>query len=395
MRKFLLKKLIKNSEDVKNPAVRESYGKLAGIVGIVSNTVLCLFKILMGLGFGSVAILADGINNLSDAASSLTTFLGFKLAGKPADKDHPYGHGRTEYMAGLLVSVMVLAIGFSLLKSSIEKTVNPEEIEFSALTIVVLVAAILVKIWQASFNVGVGKLIDSEALMATGADSRNDVISTAAVLASVLINKFAGVNIDGPIGILVALFIIWSGIQLVRDSTNPILGKAPDPELTKALKEEILSHEGVLGMHDLMIHDYGPGRLFASVHVEVDADANFLRTHNEVDIIESNVMKKFNMLISCHMDPVRLNDPITEEIKEHLESIVSNEPDILDFHDVRVVAGPIHTNVVFDIVLSLDSKMSPQECCERVDAELKKINPKYNSVISIDRDYTGEFNSLN
>ncbi len=391
MRKFLLKKLIKNSEDVKNPKVRESYGKLAGLVGIISNAVLCLFKILMGLAFGSVAILADGINNLADAASSLTTFLGFKLAGKPADKDHPYGHGRTEYMAGLIVSVMVLAIGFSLLKSSVEKTVNPEELEFSILTIVVLVAAILVKLWQASFNVAIGRLIESEALMATATDSRNDVISTTAVLISVIVNEFTEVNVDGPVGILVALFIIWSGIELVKDSTDPILGKAPDPELTKAIKEEILSHEGVLGMHDLMIHDYGPGRLFASVHVEVDADADFMRTHNEVDIIESNVMEKLNVLISCHMDPVRLNDPLTEEIKEHIESIVAKEPDILDFHDVRVVPGPLHTNVVFDIVLSLDSKMSPQDCRELVDAELKKINPKYNGVISIDRDYTGEF----
>lgn len=391
MRKLLLKKLIKNSEDVKSPKVRESYGKLAGLVGIISNAVLCLFKILTGLAFGSVAILADGINNLADAASSLTTFLGFKLAGKPADKDHPYGHGRTEYMAGLIVSVMVLAIGFSLLKSSVEKTVNPEELEFSILTIVVLVAAILVKLWQASFNVAIGRLIESEALMATAADSRNDVISTTAVLISVIVNEFTEVNVDGPVGILVALFIIWSGIGLVRESTDPILGKAPDPELTKALKEEILSHEGVLGMHDLMIHDYGPGRLFASVHVEVDADADFMRTHNEIDIIENIVLEKFNVLLSCHMDPVRLNDPLTEEIKEHIESIVSNEADILDFHDVRVVAGPIHTNVVFDIVLSLDSKMSPQDCRELVDAELKKINPKYNSVISIDRDYTGEF----
>ncbi|NMA94137.1 MAG: cation transporter [Clostridiales bacterium] len=386
-----MKKLIKNSADVKSPKVRESYGKLAGLVGIISNAVLCLFKILTGLAFGSVAILADGINNLADAASSLTTFLGFKLAGKPADKDHPYGHGRTEYMAGLIVSVMVLAIGFSLLKSSVEKTVNPEELEFSILTIVVLVAAILVKLWQASFNVAIGRLIESEALMATAADSRNDVISTTAVLISVIVNEFTEVNVDGPVGILVALFIIWSGIGLVRESTDPILGKAPDPELTKALKEEILSHEGVLGMHDLMIHDYGPGRLFASVHVEVDADADFMRTHNEIDIIENIVLEKFNVLLSCHMDPVRLNDPLTEEIKEHIESIVSNEADILDFHDVRVVAGPIHTNVVFDIVLSLDSKMSPQDCRELVDAELKKINPKYNSVISIDRDYTGEF----
>ena len=391
MRKLLLKKLIKNSADVKSPKVRESYGKLAGLVGIISNAVLCLFKILTGLAFGSVAILADGINNLADAASSLTTFLGFKLAGKPADKDHPYGHGRTEYMAGLIVSVMVLAIGFSLLKSSVEKTVNPEELEFSILTIVVLVAAILVKLWQASFNVAIGRLIESEALMATAADSRNDVISTTAVLISVIVNEFTEVNVDGPVGILVALFIIWSGIGLVRESTDPILGKAPDPELTKALKEESLSHEGGLGMHDLMIHDYGPGRLFASVHVEVDADADFMRTHNEIDIIENIVLEKFNVLLSCHMDPVRLNDPLTEEIKEHIESIVSNEADILDFHDVRVVAGPIHTNVVFDIVLSLDSKMSPQDCRELVDAELKKINPKYNSVISIDRDYTGEF----
>ncbi|MCQ2552815.1 MAG: cation diffusion facilitator family transporter, partial [Clostridia bacterium] len=266
MKQFIIKHFVKNPDDLKDPETRQSYGSVAGGVGIVSNLILCIFKIGAGLIFSSIAILADGINNLADASGSLITLVGFKLAGKKPDKDHPYGHGRTEYLAGLVVSVMVLAIGLSLFKTSVEKTIHPEPLEFSILTIVILVLAICIKLWQTSFNVSVGKLIDSDALLATGADSRNDVISTSAVLLSVIIGKFAGINVDGPVGIIVALFIIWSGIGLIKETVAPILGLAPDEELVENIIATVIKDDFVLGVHDVIVHDYGPGRLFASLH---------------------------------------------------------------------------------------------------------------------------------
>lgn len=385
MKNLLIKLFIKDPDNTRDPSVREKYGTLAGGVGIVSNLILCTFKILAGLIFGSIAVLADGINNLADAASSLITFLGFKLAGKPADKDHPYGHGRSEYMAGLAVSVMVEAIGLSLFKSSIEKTLHPEPVDFSILTIVVLAAAILIKLWQTSFNVSIGKKISSEALLATAADSRNDVISTSAVLLSTIVGKLGGFNPDGPVGILVALFIIKAGWELLTEAVSPIIGQAPDPEIVEELHKEIMAFDGVLGTHDLIIHDYGPGRMFASVHVEVDASRDIMETHDEIDCIEVAIYKKMGIMLTCHMDPLVLGDPLTDKVNEQLKEITAKIPDIINFHDVRVVPGHTHTNVVFDIVLAFNSKLTPAECKEMLQEELSKCNPLYVSVITIDR----------
>lgn len=385
MKNLLIKLFIKDPDNTRDPAVRESYGSLAGTVGIVSNLILCSFKIITGVIFGSIAVLADGINNLSDAASSLITLLGFKIAGKPADKDHPYGHGRSEYMAGLVVSVMVEAIGISLLKSSIEKTLHPEPVDFSTLTIAVLVVAILIKLWQTGFNVSIGKLISSDALLATAADSRNDVISTSAVLLSTVIGKFTGYNPDGPVGILVALFIIRAGWELLKEGISPIIGQAPDPQIVAELRREITKHPCCLGVHDLIIHDYGPGRMFASVHVEVDADKDIMATHDEVDNIETEVYEKMGIILTCHMDPLLLNDPLTETVKSQIKEIMESIPDILSFHDVRVVPGPTHINVVFDVVLAFDSKMTPHDCKVKLAEELVKFNPLYKTVVTVDR----------
>jgi len=387
MRDFIIKKFVKNSEDVKNPKVRESYGAVAGAVGIVSNLVLCIFKIATGLIFGSIAILADGINNLADASASFITLIGFKLASKKANKDHPYGHGRTEYLTGLVISVMVLAIGISLLKGSIEKTLHPETLEYSALTILVLIVAISIKLWQTSFNMGIGKIINSEALLATGADSRNDVISTSAVLLSVVIGKFTGFNLDGPVGIIVAAFIIWSGIGLVKETIAPILGQAPDEELVKEIERIVMEDDYSLGIHDLIVHDYGPGRLFASLHVEVDGHNDIFEIHDRIDNIEFRVNKELGVLLTIHMDPVNPKDPVIARAKGYLDKITREIPGVWNYHDLRAVSGPTHTNIVFDVVVDYECEYSDEKIKKLISESLKECDSKFIAVINVDHRY--------
>ena len=387
MKNWIIKKFVKNADDLKNPDVRERYGSVAGAVGIISNVILCTFKILSGLLFGSISILADGINNLSDASASLITLLGFKLAAKKPDKDHPYGHGRTEYLTGLAISLMILVIGVELLKTSIEKTIHPEEIEFSWLSVAVLAGAILIKLWQASFNKSIGKLIDSDALVATAADSRNDVLSTSAVLIATLISGFTNLKLDGPMGILVALFILWSGYGLIKETISPILGQPPDKEVVKEISDIILAHESVIGIHDLLVHDYGPGRLFASVHAEVDGSRDMFEVHDDIDNIEVEVLDKMGVLLTIHMDPVAVGDPLVEHVKAQIETILAEIDGIVNFHDVRVVQGPTHINVVFDIVKDDSCPYENDELKKKIRAKLKKADPKYNGVITIDNSY--------
>jgi len=384
MKKFIIKKFVKNPDDIKNPQTRESYGAVAGTVGIISNLILCIFKIGTGLIFSSIAILADGINNLADASGSLITLVGFKLAGRKPDKDHPYGHGRTEYLSGLIVSVMVLAIGLSLLKTSIEKTIHPQPLEFSILTIVVLVVAIAIKLWQTSFNMSIGKIINSDALLATGADSRNDVISTSAVLLSVIIGKFANINIDGPVGIIVAAFIIYSGISLVKETIAPIMGQAPDEELVKEIERIVTEDENILGIHDLIVHDYGPGRLFASLHAEVDGDKNVFALHDTIDNLEIKVLDELKVLLTIHMDPVDTKDPNVARAKDFLSQIKQQIPGFWNYHDVRVVTGPTHTNVVFDVVADYDCKLSDLELKEEIQKKLTALDSKMVAVVTVD-----------
>ena len=387
MKQFLIKHFVQNPDDTKNPKTREAYGALAGMTGIISNIVLCVFKIGAGLIFSSIAILADGINNLADAAGSLITLVGFKLAARKPDKDHPYGHGRTEYLAGLIVSVMVLAIGVSLMKTSIEKTIAPEPLEFSILTIVVLVVAIAIKVWQTAFNVGIGKIIESASLMATATDSRNDVISTAAVLVSVIIGKFAGVNLDGPVGIIVAAFIIYSGIGLVRETIAPIMGQAPDPALVKSISDIVMADDFAIGIHDMIVHDYGPGRLFASLHVEVDGDKNIFEIHDRIDNLEYKVYRDLGVMLTIHMDPIDMNDPVVFRAKEYLEEIVKDVPGVFNFHDVRAVPGPTHTNIVFDIVADFDCPYKDSELKELFAEKLAKYDSKFIAVVNVDHRY--------
>ncbi|NLY71699.1 MAG: cation transporter [Clostridiales bacterium] len=303
MKNFLIKIFVKDYQNVEDPKVRDSYSKLAGTLGILINAFLCVIKIAAGIVFNSLAILADGINNLADASSSIILLIGIKLASKPADKDHPFGHARIEYITGLIISFIILVIGVQLLFKSIDKIRFPEPIQFSYITIVILVLAILVKIWHALFNLSVGKTIDSPAIKATGADSRNDVISTSAVLVNIIIDRVTGLQLDGYMGALVALFIIYSGIQLVLESASPLLGRAPDQKLVERIEKIIHSHENVIGCHDLHVHCYGPGKTFASVHIEINADIDPFISHDIIDRIENQIERELKIKIVAHMDP--------------------------------------------------------------------------------------------
>ena len=388
MGNLLFKLFIKDKDNTSDPAVRESYGKLAGAVGIVSNLILCIMKISIGLFSKSIAIIADGINNLADASSSIITLIGFKLASAPEDEDHPYGHARIEYLAGLFVSIFIIVIGVQLLKSSFLKILDPEPLEFSYTTIIILVAAILIKLWQSAFNVTVGKKIKSVALMATAADSRNDVISTTAVLISILVGRFTGVNIDGYMGCLVALFIIWAGIQLVRETSSPLLGEAPDQEMVEEILDIVLREPGVLGVHDLMVHNYGPGKVFASVHVEVDADGDLMKSHDMIDNIEKIIKEVLKIHFVVHMDPIVVNDPLINKMRGVMNEALGKIEGLDNIHDFRMVPGPTHTNIIFDAVILPTCPMNEKEIVKLANDTVKAIDPSYFVVITFDKSYT-------
>lgn len=388
MTTFFAKLFIKDYQNTADPAVRERYGRMAGVVGILSNGILCAMKILIGFVSGSIAIIADGINNLADASSSIITLIGFKLAAAPEDKDHPYGHARIEYLTGLFISVLIIILGLQLLRSSVEKVLHPDPLSFNYTTVLVLLIAIGIKVWQAFFNIGIGKKIHSVALMATGADSRNDVISTSAVLLSVIIGKLFHVQLDGFMGCLVALFIIWSGIQLIRETSSPLLGEAPDEELVKAIEEKVLSQEGVLGIHDLVVHNYGPGKIFASIHIEVDAKGDLLESHDQIDNIERIIKNDLNIEFTAHMDPVDLDNPLVQQLSRLITKEIARFDGVESIHDLRIVPGKTHTNVIFDAVLAPGCKLTEEDVHSCIERRIQEVNPNYYAVITFDRGYT-------
>lgn len=387
MRKFLIRTFIKDFENTRDPGVRTNYGKLAGMVGIVTNLILCVSKIVIGFLVNSIAIIADGINNLTDTASSAITLVGFKLSSKPEDVEHPYGHARFEYITGMVVSLLIILLGIKLLTTSFDKVIHPDPLQFSLVTVLILVLAIGVKIWQAMFNVKTGEDIQSSTLKATGMDSRNDVIATSAILLSVLIGKFTGLQLDGYMGCLVALFIIFSGVQLIRETSSPLLGKAPDPELVNEIEERICSEKGVLGIHDLVVHDYGPGRIFASVHVEVDAYGDLIESHDMIDNIERIISQELKLHLVIHMDPLETQDPLTNELREKIDEILSTLEGVIGFHDLRVVAGYTHSNIVFDIVISPECKLTESYIENHVEKQLQLLDKTYYVVINFDKSY--------
>lgn len=388
MNELLTKLFIKDHEKTSDPLVREKYGKLAGAVGIISNLLLCIMKIAIGIFSKSIAIIADGINNLADASSSIITLVGFKLASMPEDEDHPYGHARIEYLAGLFVSIFIIVIGLQLFKSSVTKILDPEPLVFNITTVVILAAAIIIKLWQASFNVSVGKKIKSVALMATAADSRNDVISTSVVLVSVLVARFTGLQIDGFMGCAVALFIIWSGIQLVRETSSPLLGEAPDQEMVDGIMDIVKREPGILGVHDLVVHNYGPGKVFASVHIEVDADGDLMKSHDMIDNIERLVKETLRIEFVVHMDPIKMNDPLIHKMRALISDVLEPLDDVENIHDFRIVPGPTHTNIIFDAVLSPGCVLNEKDITAIADKAVKDVDESYFVVITFDRMYT-------
>ena len=384
MTKLLVKLFIKNHENIANPVVRSAYGKLAGIVGIVCNILLFVGKMVVGILSGAVSITADAVNNLSDASSSLVTLLGFKLAERPADEEHPYGHARIEYLSGLAVAVLILVIGVELAKSSFDKILHPESVELSVLTVAVLIGSILVKLWMALFCSTIGKRIDSSTLKATAADSRNDVISTAAVLLALAAGHFFGWQIDGYIGMLVALFILYSGCMIAKETIDPLLGQSADAQLVHDISDLILSHEMILGVHDLMVHDYGPGQRFASVHAEMSASVDPLICHDIIDDMERIVQRELRVHLVIHYDPVVTDDQELSRLRDMVAEIVKTYDVCLSIHDFRMVQGPGHTNLIFDIALPFALKEKKTEIRRCIDTELAKEKTQYYTVITFD-----------
>ena len=383
----LVRLFIKDCDNVTDPAVRERYGILSGAVGIALNLLLSAGKLFAGLMTGSISITADAFNNLSDAGSSVVTLVGFKLAGQKADDGHPFGHGRMEYLAGLLVSLMILLVGVELGRSSIGKILRPEEVDFSLVSTGILAASILVKLWMGQFNRGLGRKIGSAAMAATAADSLSGAVATAAVLAGTLVNRFAHVNIDGWVGLAVAVFILRSGWGAAKDTINPLLGESPDPELVKQLRDLVLSHPQVVGMHDLIIHDYGPGRRLCSFHAEVPQDADILDAHDAIDHIEREIKEKFGIETTVHMDPIATADEKVNQLRRQVADLARVVEPEMTIHDFRVVRGPTHTNVIFDAVVPHKCRLTDEEVLQRLRRAVSALDPAYQAVIQIDRAY--------
>lgn len=388
MTQFLIRCFIKRPDDVKDAAVRTAYGNLASLVGMACNILLCIGKLLAGTLFGSIAIMADALNNLSDASSNVVSLIGFRLAAKAPDAEHPYGHARYEYLAGLVVSVTILAIGLSLLKESALKVLHPTPVVFSWLSIGVLAASILVKLWLSGFNRAVGKKINSETLMATAADSRNDVLTTGAVLLSTILCSLTGYGImDGIMGVGVAAFILWSGWGLVMDTLSPLLGESPSPELVEHIERTVMSYPGVLGVHDLMVHDYGPGHQFASLHVEFPAETDPLTAHDVIDNIENDFLKKDRLQVTIHYDPIVTADASVGVLRARLQEHARQLDPQLSIHDLRIVPGDSHTNVLFDLVFPAGYTGDIDQMLAKMCQFVKEQDPKYCCVVKVEQSY--------
>ena len=385
MTKLLLKLFVKNSRDTTQPAVRGAVGKLSGTVGILCNLLLAAGKLTVGILAGAVSVMADALNNLSDAASAIVTLVGFKLAEKPADSEHPYGHARFEYLSGLAVAALIIVIGFELAKSSVEKIFNPSLVTVSLPLILVLVGSVIVKLWLCLFNRKLGKLIDSTTLLATAADSRNDVIATCAVLAAALIEKLTALPVDGYMGLAVALFILYSGVELAKQTISPLLGEAASPELRQQIIQVLEGNDRVLGWHDLMVHDYGPGQRFASIHVEMDQKEDPLVCHEIIDDMERLCLEKHRVHLVIHYDPVVTDDPELDAMRREIAGILEKLDARMTMHDFRMVRGVGHSNLIFDI--ALPHELAPQRSYIKaeMDARLKSNHETtYNTVVTFD-----------
>lgn len=388
MVELLSRVFIKNRQETDDPEVRRAYGVLCGVVGITLNILVSVAKFIAGLLSSSVAIMADAGNNLSDAASSIVVLIGFKLSGKKADSDHPFGHGRIEYISGLIVSMLIILMAFELAKSAFDKIIHPEVAESSLLIICILAGSILVKLYMFLYNSVISKRIKSAAMGATAKDSISDTFATGAVLICTIIGSYFGIPLDGYCGILVSLLVFKAGFDSVRDTMDPLLGMSPDPEFVHGVEELILSHDGILGVHDLVVHDYGPGRVFVSAHAEVSADGNLLELHDLIDNIEHDLETEMKCEAVLHMDPICNNDEETNRLKKIVGDIIEEFDECFRFHDFRIVKGPTHTNVVFDLVVPFDYKMDEKEIVDIISVELANECPHTFAVIKVDKDYS-------
>lgn len=388
MTDLLVKIFVKDYQNTDNADVRTSYGVLSSIVGTVCNVLLFTVKLVIGLFMHSLAIMADAFNNLSDAASSVISFIGVKMANKPADKEHPFGHGRIEYIAALIVSFLVIEVGFTFFKSSIEKIRNPQEISFEWISFLFLLLSAGVKLWMSFFNRKLGKRIQSKVMLATSADSLGDVITTSATIVSILICHFTSVNVDAVAGLVVSLIVMWAGVSIAKDTLEPLIGQGVDPDLYRRIVKEVKAYDGIVGTHDLIVHNYGPGRSIASIHAEVPRDVDIEISHEIIDKIEREVGAKLNILLVIHMDPVETHDAEVLAIKEKLHNIITALDPELAFHDFRIVKGQKRINLIFDLEIPLSYG---QKESERVVSQLRtlmqEIDPRYECVIDMDKSF--------
>lgn len=383
---LLSKIFIKENGEITHQ-IRKAYGSLCSIVGICLNVLLFAIKYFAGTISGSIAITADAFNNLSDAGSSFITLVGFWYAGKKPDLEHPFGHGRFEYVSGFVVSMAILLMGAELVKTSVDKIIHPQQIDTGTLALVILVISIAVKIYMAFYNKKIGKRIGSAAMEATSLDSLSDTVATTVVLVSMLVMRFTGVNIDGICGVLVAVFILYAGYNAAKETLSPLLGKVPEPEFVQQIEKIVMAHEGVLGTHDLIVHDYGPGRVMISLHAEVPGNGDIFVLHDEIDLIERELKEKLGCEAVIHMDPIEVNNEVINNARKRLTEQLKKIEKTLTIHDFRMVTGPTHTNLIFDVVVPYSIKLSDKEITEQVQEQVRQLDSSYIAVINIDKSY--------
>jgi cation diffusion facilitator family transporter len=386
---LLVKTFVKDNENIKDKDVRQKYGYLGGFTGIICNVILSAAKISIGMLVNSIAITADAVNNLSDAASSIITLVGFKITNKPADREHPFGHARIEYISAMVVSFMVILVGFEFLKSSFERIRNPEAIKFDIVSFSVLIISIGVKLWLGRFYKSIGSRIGSKTMEASAVDSLSDVITTSVVAASLLTSRWITFPIDGYVGLLVSLFIMYSGIALTRDTLNPLLGEAPEPELITDITERTLRYDGIIGIHDMIVHNYGPGRCVVSLHAEIPAKMDIMKAHDIIDLAEQEISVELDIHMVIHMDPINTDDKLVQETQKNVLEIITGLHEELTIHDFRIVGGEDHMNLIFDLVVpyEYDEKMA-SDLSKEVACAIKSKYHNYNAIIYIDRAYS-------
>ena len=387
MTKLLIKLFIKNYSDTKSPSVRSQYGIFSGVTGIILNVILCIIKIFSGILSGSVSIIADAVNNLSDAASSIISLVGFKMSAKPADKSHPFGHGRIEYVSALFISTVIIFMGYELLKTAVSKLFNPTPVNFNITTVIILALSVLIKLWLFLFNRKISKAINSESISATATDSLSDAAATFGIFLGLIFFKFTNINIDAYMGILVSLLIFYAGYRAIRESLAPLIGEGVTKEQASEIEQIVLSHKSVIGIHDLVIHNYGPGKFMMSLHAEVSADSDILVAHDEIDLIEKHLSEHFNCTAVIHMDPIVTDDEEINHAKEFVSEAVKSINSDLSIHDFRMVKGPTHTNLIFDLVVPFDFKIPDEDILAAVKTLISQHNDTYYVAATVEKSF--------